>query len=83
MVGGRLTTGAVESAGATVIVKAGSDFLYQPSMTEIRMFEYVPATVGVPLRRPVTVLKLAQAGLLLTANLSVLPSGSVAEGWKA
>ena len=82
MVGGLLTIGAVELAGATVIVKAGSDFDLLPSLTEIRMFENVPATVGVPLRRPVLALKLAQAGRLLTANVSVWPSGSVAEGWK-
>jgi hypothetical protein len=46
------------------------------------MFENVPAAVGVPLSRPVLLLKLAQAGRLLTANVSVRPSGSVAEGWK-
>jgi len=82
MVGGLLTTGTVELAGATVIVKAGSDFVLFPSLTEMRMFENVPATVGVPLRRPVLVLKLAQAGRLPTANVNVWPSGSVAEGWK-
>jgi hypothetical protein len=83
MVGGLLATGAVEPAGATVIVKADSDLVLRPSLTEMRMFANVPATVGVPLSRPVLVLKLAQAGRLLTANVSVRPSGSVAEGWKA
>jgi len=82
MVGGLLTTGTAELAGATVIVKADSDFVRLPSLTEMRMFENVPAMVGVPLRRPVLVLKPAQAGRLLTANVSVWPSGSVAEGWK-
>jgi hypothetical protein len=62
-------------------VKADSDFDFLPSLTEMRMFENVPAAVGVPLRRPVLLLKLAQAGRLLTANVSVRPSGSVAEGW--
>jgi hypothetical protein len=65
-----------------VIVKVGSDFVLLPSLTEMRMFENVPATVGVPLRRPVLVLKLAQAGRLPMANVSGWPSGSVAEGWK-
>ena len=64
-----------------MIVKAGSDLDLLPSLTEMRMFENVPATVGVPLRRPVLLLKLAQAGRLLTENVSVRPSGSVAEGW--
>jgi hypothetical protein len=78
MVGGLLAT---EPAGATVIVKAGSDFALLPSLTEMRMFENVPVAVGVPLSRPVLLLKLAQAGRLLTENVSVRPSGSVAEGW--
>jgi hypothetical protein len=82
MVGGRLTTGKAALAGAaTVIVNAGSDFNLLPSLTEMRMLENVPATVGVPLRRPVLVLKLAQDGRLLTENPSVWPSGSDAEGW--
>jgi hypothetical protein len=80
MVGGLFTIGT-EPAGATVIVKADSDFDLRPSLTEMRMFENVPAAVGVPLSRPVLLLKLAQAGRLLTANVSVRPSGSVAKGW--
>jgi hypothetical protein len=79
IVGGIL---AIKPAGATVIVKADSDLDLLPSLTEIRMFENVPVAVGVPLSRPVLLLKLAQAGRLLTENVSVRPSGSVAEGWK-
>ena len=48
------------------------------------MFEYVPmfAVVGVPLRRPVEVLKLAHDGRLEIAKRSVSPFGSLALGWK-
>jgi hypothetical protein len=81
IVGGLLATGTVEPEDTTVIVKAGSDFDLRPSLTEMRMFENVPAAVGVPLSRPVLLLKLAQAGRLLTAKVSVRPSGSLAEGW--
>jgi hypothetical protein len=38
--------------------------------------------LGVPVRRPVDVLKLAQLGTLVAENLSALPSASDAEGWK-
>jgi len=36
----------------------------------------------VPERRPVAVLKVAQAGLLAMAKVRVLPSASAAVGWK-
>ena len=39
------------------------------------------AAVGVPERRPVPGLKSAQAGLLLTENVSASPFASLAEGW--
>jgi hypothetical protein len=37
--------------------------------------------LGVPDKRPVVVLKVAQTGLLATENVSVFPSASVALGW--
>ena len=38
------------------------------------------AAAGAPLSRPLTVLKLAQEGLLAMENVRVLPEGSVAVG---
>ena len=45
----------------------------------------MPAWVllGVPDKRPVVALKVAQTGLLATTNDSVFPSGSEALGWNA
>jgi len=51
-----------------------------PSVTEIEMPLATPAAVGVPVRRPDEVLKVAQDGLLLIENRSVWPSGSLAVG---
>ena len=64
------------------MANAGSAALDVPSLTLITMFEYVPtlAAAGVPLSWPVPVLKLAQEGLLLIENVSVLPLGSVVVG---
>jgi hypothetical protein len=75
--------GAVFVAGAvTVIENAGSDAVLRPSLTEITMLLYVRTllTDGVPRRRPVVVLNVAQDGRLLMENRSVLPSGSLATG---
>jgi hypothetical protein len=46
------------------------------------MFEYVPtcAELGVPDSSPVDVLKVAQLGRLLIANVSALPAASLALG---
>ena len=77
-------TGAVLGA-ATVMVKAGSAALSVPSETEMVMpVKERPAMleVGVPLRRPVVVLKEAQLGRLATAKVSGSPSASEAVGWK-
>ena len=66
----------------TAIEKVGSDADDVPSLTVILIFEYVPtcAVVGIPVRLPVELLKLAHDGLLVIEKLSVLPSASVAVG---
>src|SRR5688500_3896210 len=66
------------------MVNAGNDTLAVASDTEITMFPEVPtsASVGVPVRRPVVVLNAAQDGMPSMRNVSVLPSGSDAVGWK-
>ena len=46
----------------TVIEKAPKDALARPSLTLMRILLCVPPWVGVPLNRPVEVLKLAQLG---------------------
>lgn len=69
----------------TVIENAGSVASPPlPSLTLITMFELVPtsAAVGVPDRRPVVVLKLAQAGLFAIPKATVSLSGSDAVGVK-
>lgn len=68
----------------TVIENVGNAALSRPSLTRITMPEVVPACalVGVPLSRPVRLLKKAQAGLLVMENRSqVQRSGSDALGW--
>ena len=66
------------------MANAGRAALDVPSLTLIRMFEYVPtfAAAGVPLNWPVPVLKAAHEGGLLTEKVSVLPLGSVVVGEK-
>jgi hypothetical protein len=51
-----------------------------PSLTLITMFEKLPVDVGVPVSRPVVALNVAHAGRFVIANVSVLPSGSLAVG---
>ena len=79
-----LITGAVFAGPVTAIEKAGSDTDTVPSLTLIRMFAYVPTwvDVGVPDKRPVLVLKVAQLGRFWTLNPNVSPSGSLAAGVK-
>ncbi len=50
---------------------AFNDFVVVPSLTRIWMLFHKPTADGVPLNRPVVLLKLAQAGLLEIVNLSV------------
>jgi len=67
---------------ATTIENVGSEALVTPSLAWTMMLEYVPtfAATGVPLRRPVVVLKVAHAGLFRTLKVTALPSGSFAVG---
>ena len=76
-----LITGAL-FACTTVIVKAASETLSVPSETEMTMPGCGPtaADPGVPLKRPVDWLKLAQSGFPLMLKLSACPSGSEAVG---
>jgi hypothetical protein len=69
--------------GFTVSVKGASEAVAWPSLTLIAMPENEPAPVGVPLRRPVEVLNVAQVGRFWMLKPSVLPSGSLAVGWNA
>lgn len=66
----------------TEIENAASEVVTLPSLTRITMFEYVPtcASVGVPLNRPVEVLKDAHAGLFEMLNVSESPFESLAVG---
>jgi hypothetical protein len=77
IVGGRLAVGAL-----TAIANAGNAADAVPSLTEITMLENVAVvpTGGVPLKRPVAVVNVAQLGRPAIANVSVLPSGSLAVG---
>ncbi len=67
---------------STCMPNAGSVALFQPSLTEITMFGYVPtlAAEGVPDSCPVLLLKVAHEGWLVIAKTRVRPEVSVAEG---
>src|SRR6185503_14799611 len=72
-------------AGAfTWMVNEGSEAVAVPSLTVIVMRAEVPtlAVVGVPDRRPVVVLKVAQPGCPWIEYRNVLPSGSLPTGRK-
>jgi hypothetical protein len=64
------------------MLNAGSETVVRPSLTRITMFEYVPTceAVGVPLKRPFDVLKVAQDGRFEMLNVSRSPLGSLAVG---
>ena len=66
----------------TLMLNAGSEADAWPSLTVITMLENVPALVGVPLRVPVEVLKVAQLGRFCTLKVSVRPLGPLAVGVK-
>ena len=65
-----------------MILKAGRLTVLLPSLTRMTILLCTPAWVGVPLRRPVPVLKLAHDGLLLMLKLRLSPSASDAHGRK-
>src|SRR5262245_32235869 len=79
MVGGRFAT------LVTTIANGESCAVACPSLTPITMLLNVPtlALVGVPDRRPVLPLNVAQLGRFVTVYVSVLPSISVAVGVNA
>ncbi len=68
----------------TVMLNAGSVAVFLPSLTEMRICEYVPAepSGGMPLSRPELAVNVAQDGLPLMLKTRLLPSGSLAVGWK-
>ena len=80
--------GAPEISGArlpallTTIAKAGSCEVTLPSLTLITMLLNVPTLedVGVPCKRPVVVLNVAQAGRFVIENVNGSPSASLAVG---
>jgi hypothetical protein len=76
-------TGARFGALETAIENAGSCALVCPSLTAITMLPYVPTWLveGVPCSRPVDALNVAHDGRFVIENVSVLPSGSLADGW--
>jgi hypothetical protein len=76
-------TGGVFGRGATVIEKTGNELVPVLSLTLITILECVAAVVGVPLRRPVVVLKVAHVGRLVIENVNASPLTSLADGWKA
>jgi hypothetical protein len=79
-----LINGAELGAGDTVMANAGKLADSDPSLTEMTMPEYVLTSLrsGVPERRPVVVLKLAQDGLFAIVQARMPESGSVAVGVK-
>jgi hypothetical protein len=75
--------GEVFGAVLTTIENVGSWAVPPcPSLTPMTMPENVPAfaAVGVPDKRPVAVLNVAQVGRFVMLNVSVPPSGSLAVG---
>ena len=78
-----LIVGGAGSAAATAwMLNAGSEADSWPSLTLITMLANVPALVGVPLKAPVEVLKVAQDGRFWTLKVSAIPCGSDAVGVK-
>jgi hypothetical protein len=83
-----VVSGEPESVGATLDAdvarseNAANEVVLTPSVTLIDTPVHRPTALGVPNRRPVLVSKLAHEGLLAMLNMSVLPSGSDADGRK-
>src|ERR1700722_10479698 len=87
LVGGTQSMVAEAVVGGVLLVtatlNAGSEAELVPLLALMTMSPYEPSceVVGVPLRRPVAMLKVAHEGLFCTENDRVLPSGSLAVGW--
>src|SRR5688572_4968411 len=76
---------ALPLAGAVTVIENGaSESVSLVSLTEITMLEYTPAAAacGVPVKRPVLLLKVAQLGMFWMLYVSVSLSASEAVGWK-
>jgi hypothetical protein len=72
--------GGAFGRGDTLIENAGKAVLTVPSFTAMTILECVAAVVGVPLKRPVELENVAQAGAFVIVKFSVLPSASEAVG---
>jgi hypothetical protein len=72
--------GGVFGRGDTLIENVGKEVVTVPSFTAMTIFECVAAVVGVPLKRPVELENVAQAGAFVIVKVSVLPSASEAVG---
>lgn len=70
--------------GTTSMLNAGSSASLVPSLALIEIFAYVPRCCinGMPVNAPDVVLKDAQDGMLVIANASLSPSGSLPVGVK-
>ncbi len=84
MVGATLAGGGVVALLLTWMRKAGNWATAFESLTSMVIMSVMPtlASVGVPVRAPVVVLNVAQAGTLVALNVSGSPSGSPAVGCK-
>jgi hypothetical protein len=71
-----------EVLARTCMANAGRVALFQPSLTAITMFEYVPTlpAEGLPESCPVLLLKVAHEGWLLIAKTRVRPDVALADG---
>ena len=80
--GGGVLGGGAGGAAVTVIANVGNDRVAWPSLTLMTMPLCVPTAPaeGVPLSRPVPLLKVAQLGRLVIENVSPSPSPSLADG---
>jgi len=69
-------------AELTVMLKAGNEREFVPSLTLRMMLGYTPVCIlfGVPESRPLAMLRLAQAGLFCTEKASVAPLAPLADG---
>ena len=83
MGGVQLSVAEPLATASTVMLKDASEVVTRPSLTRIAMLAYVPTwlAAGVPCKRPVLVLKVAQAGAFTIENVNGSPSASVAAGW--